>query len=66
MGPKTKVKFDHQIIAIAKVVGADVVYSDDKGVHTLCDRELLPCFGVWDLPARPTEPQSSMSFERPE
>jgi hypothetical protein len=26
-GPKSKVKFDHQIVAIAKVIGADTVYS---------------------------------------
>src|SRR5689334_19642189 len=52
-GARTKVKFDHQIVAIAKAVGADVVYSDDKGVQALCERESLPCFGVWDLPPRP-------------
>jgi predicted nucleic acid-binding protein len=65
-GPKTKVKFDHQIVAIAKVVGADVVYSDDKGVQALCERMSLPCFGVWTLPPRPVDPQSSLSFEAPQ
>ena len=62
-GSKTKVKFDHQIVAIAKAVDADVVYSDDKGVHALCEREALPCFGVWDLPPRPVDPQSSLPHE---
>lgn len=62
-GPKTKVKFDHQIVAIAKAVGADVVYSDDQGVQALCKRESLQCFGVWDLPPRPIDPQTSMEFE---
>lgn len=62
-GPKAKVKFDHQIVAIAKVVGADTVYSDDGDVQKLCQRENLPCLGVWDLPPRPVSPQTSMNFE---
>lgn len=61
-GPKTKVKFDHQIVAIAKAIGADVVYSDDKGVQALCERKSLSCFGVWDLPSRPVDPQTSIEF----
>jgi hypothetical protein len=59
-GPKAKIKFDHQIVAIAKVVGADVVYSDDDDVQKLCQRERLLCFGVWDLPPRPVDPQSKL------
>jgi predicted nucleic acid-binding protein len=62
-GPKTKVKFDHQIVAIAKVIGADVVYSDDEDVQKLCTREGLTCFGVWHLPSRPVDPQSSLPLE---
>jgi hypothetical protein len=61
--PKAKVKFDHQIVAIAKVVGADTVYSDDDGVQRLSRRAGLACFGVWELPPRPVDPQGSMSFE---
>lgn len=64
-GSKAKVKFDHQIVAIAKAVAADVVYSDDKDVQALCERESLPCFGVWDLPQRPVDPQGSIPFEPP-
>jgi hypothetical protein len=62
-GPKAKVKFDHQIVAIAKALGADVVYSDDKGVQAQCERESLSCFGVWGLPLRPVDPQTSLEFE---
>jgi hypothetical protein len=62
-GPKTKVKFDHQIVAIAKVVGAKTVYSDDGDVQRLCQREKLLCLGVWALPSRPVDPQTSMDFE---
>lgn len=59
-GPKSKLKFDHQIVAIAKVVGADVVYSDDTDVKALCARETIKCQGVWELPARPADPQSKL------
>ncbi|HEY3847058.1 MAG TPA: PIN domain-containing protein [Acetobacteraceae bacterium] len=62
-GPKAKVKFDHQIVAIAKVVGAAAVYSDDRDVHRLCELEGLPCKGVWDLPPRPVDPQSSLPLD---
>lgn len=57
-GPRSKVKFDHQIIAIAKVIGATTVYSDDGDVKAFCMREGIACQGVWDLPARPVDPQS--------
>jgi hypothetical protein len=59
-GPKAKLKFDHQIVAIAKVVGAAVVYSDDGDVKALCLREGIESRGVWELPPRPVEPQSSL------
>jgi predicted nucleic acid-binding protein len=59
-GPRSKVKFDHQIVAIAKVAQAAVVYSDDHDVKALCAREGLVCKGVWDLPPRPLNPQTSL------
>jgi hypothetical protein len=62
-GPKAKVKFDHQIVAIAKVAGADTVYSDDAGVKRLCEIEGLACRSIWDLPPRPIDPQSSMDLK---
>jgi predicted nucleic acid-binding protein len=62
-GPKSKVKFDHQIVAIAKVVGAVVVYSDDHDVKALCAREGLVCKGVWDLSPRPVDPQASLPLD---
>lgn len=59
-GARSKIKFDHQIVAIAKVAGATVVYSDDRDVKALCEREGLVCHGVWDLPPRPVDPQASL------
>lgn len=61
-GPKAKVKFDHQIVAIAKVVGATTVYSDDTDVKTLCERESIDRKGVWDLPARPVDAQRKLDL----
>lgn len=61
-GPKAKVKFDHQIVAIAKVIGAAAVYSDDSDVKALCARESIECKGVWDLPARPVDAQQKLDF----
>jgi hypothetical protein len=59
-GPRSKVKFDHQIVAIAKAVGAASVYSDDHDVKALCGRERITCLGVWDLPPRLVNPQASL------
>jgi hypothetical protein len=50
---KTKVKFDHQIVAIARVAGAIAIYSDDEGVRTLAKFAGIPTYGVWDLPPPP-------------
>lgn len=62
-GPKAKVKYDHLIVAIAKVVGAEAVYSDDGDVSSLCGREGIRCAGVWRVPARPVDPQHPLPFK---
>jgi len=62
IGSRTKIKFDHQIVAIAKVVRAIAVYSDDNDVKALCRRESLECQGVWDLPARPADAQRKLDL----
>lgn len=54
--PRQKTKVDRQILAIAKVHGVEVVYSDDKDIKTL-GRELgikVQC--VSDLQLRPVDP----------
>jgi predicted nucleic acid-binding protein len=61
-GRRSKVKFDHQIVAIAKVVGATIVYSDDNDVKVLCEREGIDRKGVWDLPARPVDAQRKLDL----
>jgi hypothetical protein len=61
--PWAKVKFDHQIVAIAKLCGADVVYSDDGDVKSLCARENIKCLGTEDMPVPPAKAQSELPLD---
>jgi predicted nucleic acid-binding protein len=49
-GPWQKVKIDRQIVAIAKVVKATAIYSDDDDIRALAKTEGIPVLGVADLP----------------
>ena len=46
-----KVKFDIQIVAIAKAEGASVIYSDDKDIENLAKRVGIPVKRIPDPPA---------------
>lgn len=48
-----KVKFDRQIMAIAKVETADSIYSNDKDIVRLARRDNIPVILLQDLPAPP-------------
>jgi predicted nucleic acid-binding protein len=52
-----KVKFDRQIVAIAKVYGVQTIYSEDEDIHALGKREGLDVKGIADLPL-PVTPHS--------
>lgn len=60
---KAKLKFDRQIIAIARVAGADTVYSDDQGVQRLGKRLDIVVKGVADLPRDPDDDQGELFDE---
>jgi predicted nucleic acid-binding protein len=45
-----KVKFDRQIVAIAKVNGADALYTEDSGVRSFAEESGITVFGIADLP----------------
>jgi hypothetical protein len=45
-----KVKFDRQIVAIAKVNGVSALYTDDHGVRTFAEESGISVFGIIDLP----------------
>jgi predicted nucleic acid-binding protein len=55
-----KVKFDRQIVAIAKVNGASVLYSDDGHVRTFGERAGLTVIGTPQLPLPQKQAQGEM------
>lgn len=59
---KTKIKFDRQIVAIAKAEGAHTVYSDDEDVYNYAQRAGLKCVRTADLELPPENPQISMDL----
>jgi hypothetical protein len=46
----SKVKFDHQIVAIAKVQGVKTVYSDDKQLRAFAEECGMDAYGLADVP----------------
>jgi len=61
---KTKIKFDRQIVAVAKAEGAIAVYSDDDDVHNYAKRSGLNAYRTMDLELPPEDPQASMDFPK--
>lgn len=49
-GTWAKIKFDRQIVTIAKVNGASRIYSDDEDVETFAKRCGLSVVKTWELP----------------
>jgi predicted nucleic acid-binding protein len=48
--PWAKIKFDRQIVAIAKVARATAIYSDDDDVRAIASVENIPVIGLNELP----------------
>lgn len=57
-----RVKIDIQILAIAKVSNADVIYTTDKGVITQAEMMTVPAIHLADLPLPPENPQQTIEF----
>lgn len=62
-GPRSKIKYDRQIIAIAKVAGATVIYSDDRNLSKFGRKQRLSVIGLSDLPLPPVDPQKSLDLD---
>jgi predicted nucleic acid-binding protein len=60
---KTKIKFDRQIVAIAKAEGAHTVYSDDEDVRRYATQSEIEAYGTADLDLPPEDPQRSLDFD---
>ena len=56
-GTWAKVKFDHQIVAIAKANGAQQIYTEDSGVQRLAERAGIQALGVADIRLPDSEKQ---------
>lgn len=59
---RSKVKFDHQIVAIAKVQGASIIYSDDRDVAQYGKRSGIAVVRTAELPLPPGDPQTAMDL----
>ena len=60
-----KLKFDRQVVAIAKVLQATTIYSDDGDIHRIAKRENIEVIGLADLPLPPEDPQIPLQLDAP-
>jgi predicted nucleic acid-binding protein len=61
---KAKIKFDRQIVAIAAVEGATVLYSDDEDVCAYAREARMEAYRLADLPLPPEDEQMGL-FDPP-
>jgi len=61
----SKIKFDRQIVAIAKIENAEVIYSDDDDVRRFAKKCGIRVIGVSELPLPPPK-QESLPLNKPE
>ena len=61
-----KVKFDRQIVAIAKVEGATVIYSTDDDIRRFSARDSLNVISLESLPFPPEKPQGDLFPQTPD
>ena len=59
-----KVKFDRQIVAIAKTVQSSVIYTDDRDIETIAKAVSIPTLGLADLELPPETAQGQLPFEK--
>ena len=62
-GTWAKVKFDRQIVAIAKANSVRQIYSEDDDIKRLAKRENIEVFKVADIELPPADKQQSLDFE---
>jgi predicted nucleic acid-binding protein len=57
---RAKVKFDRQILATAKAVGAKTLYTTDVDLAALATKNGVQAFGVHELDLPPVDPQMDL------
>lgn len=60
---KAKVKFDRQVIAIAKARGAKRIYTGDNGLADRARASKIDVVMTWDVPLPPEDAQKSLVLE---
>lgn len=65
LAPWAKVKYDRQIVAIAKVVQARAIYSDDEDVEKIGRAAGIHVISIASLPLPPEDAQGSLQLEPP-
>jgi hypothetical protein len=60
-----KIKFDRQIIAIAKVQQATAIYSDDEQLIAFAEANAITCVRVADLPIPESTRQPLLPLDQP-
>lgn len=58
-----KIKYDRQIVAIAKVCGVEAIYSDDRDVAEIAKKESIQVIGLADLPVPQAKLQGELQLE---
>lgn len=58
-----KLKFDRQILAITKVVGASILYTTDRKLAQLALRNGVRAIGVHQLDLPPVDPQTRLPLD---
>jgi hypothetical protein len=61
-----KLKFDRQVVAIAKVVRATTIYSDDGDIYRIAKRENIKVVGLNDMTLPDEAAQFTMQLEAPD
>ena len=62
---RAKVKFDLQLVAIARVTRATTIFTDDDGLQKLAISLGLNAKGAASLPLPPEDPQAALDFTAP-
>ncbi|MGF1651307.1 MAG: type II toxin-antitoxin system VapC family toxin [Hyphomicrobiaceae bacterium] len=62
---RAKVKFDLQIVAIARVTRATKIFTDDEGLQKLAKSYFIAADGIASLPLPPEDAQTELDFTPP-
>lgn len=66
VGSWAKIKYDRQIVAIAKVENVTTIYSDDQNVRKFGQSSGLTVIGIHELPLPPSSAQGRLALDAPE